>query len=67
MDATIQAGKALGYEILLPEDATTVVPVTDRNSNTWPAQDVFDLSLAVLDSIYAQIISGADVLKAFTE
>ncbi|NQY40874.1 MAG: isochorismatase family protein [Henriciella sp.] len=66
MDATIRAGKALGYEILLPEDATTAVPVNDRNGKTWPAQDVFDLSLAVLGSEYAQVTSVDNVLKAFT-
>ena len=67
MDATIRAGKALGYQILLPEDATTAVPVTDLNGKRWPAQDVFDLSLAVLGSEYAKITSVDAILKAFTE
>ena len=67
MDATIRAGKALGYQILLPDDATTAVPVTDRNGKTWLAQDVFDLSLAVLGSEYAKITSVDAVLDAFTE
>ena len=64
MDATIRAGKALGYEILLPEDATTAVPVTDRNGKTWPAQDVFDLSLALLSGEYAQVTPSAELLAA---
>ena len=67
MDATIRAGKALGYQILLPQDATTAVPVTDQKGKTWPAQDVFDLSLAILGGEYAKITSVEDVLKAFTE
>ena len=62
MDATIRTGKALGYEILLPSDATTAVPVTDRNGKTWSAQDVFDLSLAVLGGDYAEITSSDAVL-----
>ncbi|MEL6724788.1 MAG: isochorismatase family protein [Pseudomonadota bacterium] len=64
MDATLRAGKALGYEILLPEDATTAVPVTDRTGKTWPAQDVFDLSLALLSGEYAEVTSSAELLAA---
>lgn len=64
MDATIRAGKALGYEILLPEDATTAVPVTDRTGKTWPAQDVFDLSLALLSGEYAEVTSSQDLIAA---
>ncbi|MEL6414825.1 MAG: isochorismatase family protein [Pseudomonadota bacterium] len=67
MDATIRAGKALGYKILLPEDATTAVPVTDRQGRVWPAQDVFDLSLAVLGGEYATVTSSDAVLSAFTD
>lgn len=67
MDATIRAGKALGYQILLPEDATTAVPVTDQKAKTWPAQDVFDLFLGVLGGEYAEITSVDAVLKSLTE
>lgn len=37
MDATVRAGKALGYTILLPADATTAVPVTARDGRRWEA------------------------------
>lgn len=67
MDATIRAGKALGYQILLPQDATTAVPVVDHKGKTWPAQDVFDLSLAVLGGEYAEVTSTEAVLKAFAD
>lgn len=65
MDATIRAGKALGYDILLPQDATTAVPVNDRYGKTWPAQDVFDLTLALLGGEYAQITTTEALIREY--
>lgn len=62
MDATIRAGKALGYHILLPEDATTAVPVTGAGGKTWPAADVSDLTLGILDGEYAQVTTAQEVI-----
>lgn len=62
MDATIRAGAALGYRILLPADATTAVPVTDRSGKTWTAQDVYDLFLAILGAEYAEVTSSEMLL-----
>lgn len=63
MDATIRAGAALGYQIFLPEDATTAVPVTDRSGKTWTAQEVYDLFLAILGGEYAELTSSETLLS----
>lgn len=62
MDATIRAGKALGYKILLPSDATTAVPVTGADGRVFDAQTVYELSLAILGGEYADIVTSADVM-----
>ena len=63
MDATIRAGKALGYDILLPSDATTAVPVTGRDGRVFDAQTVYDLSLAILDGEYATVVTSQALLE----
>ncbi|WOI53695.1 isochorismatase family protein [Parvularcula sp. LCG005] len=52
IDATVRAGRALGYTIDLPLDATTAVPVTGLNGQVWEAQTVFDVTAAILASEY---------------
>ena len=66
MDATIRAGKALGYAIILPSDATTAVPVTGREGKTWDAATVFDLTLAILDGEYAEVSTADEVIARFS-
>ena len=65
MDATVRAGKALGYEIYLPSDATTAVPVTGLSGNIWSAEDVFDLTLGLLDGEYATVTTTQAILDGF--
>ncbi|MEZ5584120.1 MAG: isochorismatase family protein [Candidatus Competibacteraceae bacterium] len=65
MDATIRAGKAYGYSIILPSDATTAVPVAGTDGKVWGAQAVYDLTLAILGSEYAEIMTSEDVLAQF--
>lgn len=48
MDATVRAGKALGYGIILPSDATTAAPVVGSDGKSWDAATVQDLTLAIL-------------------
>lgn len=55
MDATIRIGKALGYKVILPIDATTAVPVMGYDQKHWDAEDVYNLTLAILDGEYAQM------------
>jgi len=65
MDATVRAGKALGYRIILPSDATTAVPVTGRGGKTWTAETVHDLTLAILDRQYASVVTADEVIARF--
>ncbi len=66
MDATVRAGKALGYKICLPMDATTAVPVTGISGRAWAAADAFDLTLGILDGEYAQVMTSDAVMARFT-
>ena len=63
MDATIRAGKALGYEILVPEDATTAVPVQNRDGQRWDAATVQAMTMAILDGEYATVVHSSDLLQ----
>lgn len=65
MDATVRVGKALGYRILLPSDATTAVPVKGADGTVWDAQTVSDLTLAILDGEYAEVLTSGAVLTRF--
>ncbi|MBA1192128.1 isochorismatase family protein [Pseudomonas entomophila] len=66
MDATIRAGKALGYSIILPADATTAVPVIGHQERSWDADTVHALTLAILGAEYATIMSSDDVIAQLT-
>ena len=66
MDATVRAGKALGYSIILPSDATTAVPVAGSDGKSWDAATVHDLTLAILGGEYAEVMTSDDVIARFT-
>lgn len=63
MDATVRAGKALGYSITLPSDATTAVPVVGVDGKCWDAATVYELSLAILGGEYAHVMLADEVLE----
>ncbi len=63
MDATIRAGKALRYRIILPRDATTAVPVRSPSGESWDARTVFEMTLAILGSEYADVTHSSELLK----
>ncbi len=67
MDATIRAGKALGYKIVLPADATTAVPVRAKSGKRWDAATVYELTLAILDDEYADVTTSDDVIARYPE
>jgi len=62
MDATIRTGKAMGYTITLPSDATTSVPVTGLDGQSWEAATIYDMTLAILNTEYAHVVTSHDVL-----
>ena len=66
MDATVRAGKALGYSIVLPSDATTAVPVVGPHGKSWDATTVHELTLAILGDEYADVMSSHEVIAKFT-
>ena len=66
MDATVRAGKALGYRITLPSDATTAVPVIGPHGKTWDATTVHELTLAILGGEYAEVMSAEEVIAQIT-
>ena len=66
MDATVRAGKALGYSIVLPSDATTAVPVVGPHGKSWDATTVHELTLAILGDEYADVMSSDEVLAQLT-
>ncbi len=65
MDATVRAGKALGYDIILPSDATTAVPVVGPDGKSWDTATVQDLTLAILSGEYAEVLTSDEVIARF--
>ncbi|HWD32767.1 MAG TPA: isochorismatase family protein [Pseudomonas sp.] len=66
IDATVRAGKALGYSIILPSDATTAVPVVGAQGKSWDASTVHELTLAILGDEYADVMSSDEVVALLT-
>ncbi|MFJ4111869.1 isochorismatase family protein [Pseudomonas sp. NPDC089758] len=66
IDATVRAGKALGYSIVLPSDATTAVPVLGPHGKSWDATTVHELTLAILGDEYADVMSSDEVIAQLT-
>lgn len=66
MDATVRAGKALGYNIILPSDATTAVPVVAPDGTSWDAATVHGLTLAILGGEYAEVMTSEEVIAQFS-
>ncbi|MFO2464435.1 isochorismatase family protein [Pseudomonas sp. 15FMM2] len=62
MDATVRAGKALGYHIILPSDSTTAVPVVSADGKSWEAGTVHELTLAILNGEYAEVMTSQEVI-----
>jgi len=66
MDATIRAGKPMGYRILVPRDATTAVPVVGISGDIRDAATVFDISSGILDGEYAEVTTTGHLLEQYT-
>ncbi|WP_114095864.1 isochorismatase family protein, partial [Thalassospira xiamenensis] len=61
MDASIRVAHCLGFDVILPLDATTAIDVTDAKGVRHDAQTVFDLFAAVLGSEYCTLSTTDDV------
>lgn len=64
VDATVRHAACLGFDTYVASDACTAVPVTDKTGKIWPAEDVHNLTLAILATDYCQVITMQDIFKA---
>jgi nicotinamidase-related amidase len=62
LEATVRHAGNLGYRVIVPGDACWAVDVRDRTGRMWPAEDVHQLSLAVMDGEYAKVTESAVLL-----
>ncbi|MGE3147560.1 MAG: cysteine hydrolase family protein [Pseudorhodoplanes sp.] len=64
VEATVRHAGDLGYRVFVPADACWAIDVRDSAGRLWPAEDVHQLSLAVMDGEYARITNSMAVLDA---
>ena len=64
VEATVRHAGNLGFRVLLPADACWAVDVRDLTGRLWAAEDVHQLSLAVMQGEYATITETKAVLAA---
>jgi nicotinamidase-related amidase len=64
VEATVRAASDLGFEVWLAEDACWTFARRDRHGRIWSAEDVHDLTLAILDGEYCRIATTAEILAA---
>ncbi len=62
VEATVRVGANLGYKIRLPADACWSCDKLDLTGRLWPAEDVHQLTLALLSSEYATIATVDEIL-----
>jgi nicotinamidase-related amidase len=62
LEAPVRHAGNLGYRVLVPADACWAVDVRDRTGRVWPAEDVHQLSLAVMNGEYAAVTETAVLL-----
>ncbi len=62
VEATVRVGANLGFRIRLPADACWSCDKRDLTGRLWPAEDVHQLTLALLSGEYAAITSTEEVL-----
>jgi nicotinamidase-related amidase len=55
LEATVRHAGNLGFRVAVPADACWSVDVRDRAGRLWPAEDVHQLSLAVVHGEYAEV------------
>lgn len=65
VEATVRVGANLGYEIRLPADACWSCDKRDLTGRLWPAEDVHQLTLALLHGEYASITRTDALLETF--
>jgi nicotinamidase-related amidase len=61
VEATVRHAGNLGYRVLVAADACWACDVTDLTGRVWPAEDVHQLSLAVMHGEYAAVTDAASL------
>jgi nicotinamidase-related amidase len=62
VEATVRVGANLGFAIRVPADACWSCDKRDLTGRLWPAEDVHQLTLALLSGEYAAITTTDEVL-----
>ena len=64
VDATVRMAASLGFGfgVRLPGDACWSCDKRDLTGRLWPAEDVHQLTLALLDGEYAEVASVDEIL-----
>jgi nicotinamidase-related amidase len=63
VEATVRVGANLGFTIKLPADACWSCDKRDLTGHLWPAEDVHQLTLALLDGEYATVTTTDAILS----
>lgn len=63
VEATVRVGANLGFRIRLPGDACWSCDKRDLTGRLWPAEDVHQLTLALLAGEYADVTTVDAILK----
>lgn len=64
LEATVRHAGNLGYRVFVPADACWAVDVRDLTGRIWPAEDVHQLSLAVMHREYAVVTDSLALCEA---
>jgi nicotinamidase-related amidase len=64
VEATVRNAANLGFSVRLPADACWSCDKRDLTGRLWPAEDVHQLTLALLDGEYAQVTTTLAVLSS---
>ena len=62
VEATVRVAANLGFRVRLPGDACWSCAKRDLTGRLWPAEDVHQLTLALLDGEYAQVTTVDEIL-----
>ncbi len=64
VEATVRVGANLGFNIRLPADACWSCDKQDLTGKLWPAEDVHQLTLALLHGEYAAVTTVEEILRS---
>jgi nicotinamidase-related amidase len=63
VEATVRVAANLGFAVRLPGDACWSCDKRDLTGRLWPAEDVHQLTLALLDGEYAEVTTVDAILR----